>query len=364
MNKLNLPAPFGPLTAHPPLYAEHLAMPTLHPPIPSYPPENPPLPELDDDYDMEVSSREESEYDSADEDDKERVTRLKELSEVLPKAKRTTKPPRPRKKIKLKDLLNVPVAAQSHAPLLPADVFEQPHNAAPKKIEFHLPTDMPPAPQREDGEEPAPERDEDVVGFGKIYPAPAPKADESEEEEEEDDMPLDFISRRELEKWRLTKEEMRKLSVFKNYDPGDPNCRLYVKNLSKQVDEKDLKFIFGRFVNFSSETEKIMFDIRLMKEGRMKGQAFVGFPSEDVAAKALKQANGYVLHDKPMVIACHIPYPVNHLNSKSAICEIGSSETQREGYPEEEMRGWVKDLEEASRREAHAVLWTRARLKQ
>ncbi|MEE6519975.1 hypothetical protein FKM82_017746 [Ascaphus truei] len=150
--------------------------------------------------------------------------------------------------------------------------------------------------------EPAPERDEDVVGFGKIYPAPAPKADESEEEEEEDDMPLDFISRRELEKWRLTKEEMRKLSVFKNYDPGDPNCRLYVKNLSKQVDEKDLKFIFGRFVNFSSETEKIMFDIRLMKEGRMKGQAFVGFPSEDVAAKALKQANGYVLHDKPMVI--------------------------------------------------------------
>lgn len=32
--------------------------------------------------------------------------------------------------------------------------------------------------------------------------------------------------------------EMETFSVFKNYDPGDPNCRIYVKNLSKQVQEK------------------------------------------------------------------------------------------------------------------------------
>lgn len=31
---------------------------------------------------------------------------------------------------------------------------------------------------------------------------------------------------------------METLSVFKNYEPGDPNCRIYVKNLSKQVQEK------------------------------------------------------------------------------------------------------------------------------
>uniref|UniRef100_A0A1B8XT91 RNA-binding region-containing protein 3 n=1 Tax=Xenopus tropicalis TaxID=8364 RepID=A0A1B8XT91_XENTR len=142
---------------------------------------------------------------------------------------------------------------------------------------------------------------EDLSGFGKIYPAQAPDIDDNEEEED-DDLPKEFISRRALEKGRITKEEMRKTSVFKNYEPGEPNCRLYVKNLSKQAEEKDLKFIFGRFIDFSSETEKNMFDIRLMKEGRMKGQAFIGFPTEDVAAQALKHVHGYVLHDKPMVI--------------------------------------------------------------
>lgn len=44
------------------------------------------------------------------------------------------------------------------------------------------------------------------------------------------------------------------------------------------------------------------FDIVLMKEGRMKGQAFVGLPSEKSAEKALRDTNGYVLFDKPLVV--------------------------------------------------------------
>lgn len=32
--------------------------------------------------------------------------------------------------------------------------------------------------------------------------------------------------------------EMKKISVFKNYEPGEPTCRLYVKNIAKQVEEK------------------------------------------------------------------------------------------------------------------------------
>ena len=44
------------------------------------------------------------------------------------------------------------------------------------------------------------------------------------------------------------------------------------------------------------------FDIRLMKEGRMKGQAFVTFPTDEVALKALRCLHGYVLHDRPMLI--------------------------------------------------------------
>lgn len=28
------------------------------------------------------------------------------------------------------------------------------------------------------------------------------------------------------------------MSVFKNYEAGEPTCRLYVKNIAKQVEEK------------------------------------------------------------------------------------------------------------------------------
>ncbi|NXL48939.1 RBM40 protein, partial [Podilymbus podiceps] len=204
------------------------------------------------------------------------------------------------------------------------DVFEQPQHVGHKKIEFHITTDIPAVIQMNSEKE---ERNgkrvhtsnvfnmqfvwfqylhatTEVVnntGFGRIFPAPSSN-DKMETEEEDDEIPSEFISRRDLEKNRLSREEMEKFSVFKNYEPGDPNCRIYVKNLAKQVQEKDLKFIFGRYVDFQSEVERNMFDIRLMKEGRMKGQAFIGLPNEKAAAKALKEANGYVLFEKPMVV--------------------------------------------------------------
>ncbi|XP_073498952.1 RNA-binding region-containing protein 3 [Phyllobates terribilis] len=299
MNKMNLPAPFGLLTAPPPLYEDHL-VPSPYPPVPPDFPENPPLPELDDDYDMEVSSREESEYESGDEEEKERAARLKELAGLLPERPRIKKPSRPRKKMKIISLLSALAVQPSHphAPMLPSEVFEQRRVIGSKRMEIHIPADITTAT---DNTEVEPEGNGEVFGFGKIYPTTEPK-DEEENEEDDDDLLKEFISRRELEKGRLSKEEMRKLSVFKNYEPGEPNCRLYVKNLSKQVTEKDLKFIFGKFIDFSSNTETNMFDIRLMTEGRMKGQAFIGFPNEDVAAKALKHTHGYELFNKPMVI--------------------------------------------------------------
>ncbi len=51
----------------------------------------------------------------------------------------------------------------------------------------------------------------------------------------------------------------------------------------------------------------LRFDIVLMKEGRMKGQAFVGLPSEQSAEKALRETNGYVLYDKPLVVVSFYP---------------------------------------------------------
>ena len=44
------------------------------------------------------------------------------------------------------------------------------------------------------------------------------------------------------------------------------------------------------------------FSIQLMKTGRMKGQAFIGLPSEAVAAQALRETNGYLLRGKPIIM--------------------------------------------------------------
>lgn len=48
---------------------------------------------------------------------------------------------------------------------------------------------------------------------------------------------------------------MKLLPVFKNYSPGAPNSRLYLKNLAKTVKESDLKHIYGRYVVWTSEEE-------------------------------------------------------------------------------------------------------------
>ncbi|XP_025852104.1 RNA-binding region-containing protein 3 isoform X4 [Vulpes vulpes] len=254
MNKMNLPTPFGPITARPPMYEDYMPLHAPLPPASPQPPEEPPLP----DEDEELSSKE-SEYESSDDEDRQRMTKLMELANLQPKRPKAIKQHHVRKKQKIKDMLKTPSSASHglHPVLLPSDVFDQPQPVGNKKIEFHISTDMPSA------------------------------------------------FKKDLEKEQNCEEqsyEMETLSVFRSYEPGEPNCRVYVKNLAKHVQEKDLKFIFGRYVDFSSETQRIMFDIRLMKEGRMKGQAFIGLPNEKAAAKALKEANGYVLFGKPMVV--------------------------------------------------------------
>ncbi|XP_069088518.1 RNA-binding region-containing protein 3 isoform X2 [Pleurodeles waltl] len=282
MNKMNLPAPFGLSTTAPPV--------------------DPPLPE-EEDYEMEVSSREESEYESG-EEDKDRISKLMELATCQPKRLGPTKQPRVRKRQKIKDLINAGTAAHPRVqPTQPSEIFEPLPNLGPKKIEFHISTGLPAVLERENNNDLSTVAvDVSTAGFGKIYPTPLSSNQEEEEDKGDDGMPSEFISRKELDKGRISTKEMTKHSVFKGFDPGEPNCRIYVKNLSKQVQEKDLKFIFGRYVDFSSETESIMFDIRLMKEGRMKGQAFIGLPNEKAAAKALKEVNGFVLHERPMVV--------------------------------------------------------------
>ncbi|XP_035511568.1 RNA-binding region-containing protein 3 isoform X1 [Morone saxatilis] len=314
MNKMNLPCPFGPITPRPPMF-EFLPPAPPMPMPPPFPPDYPPLPEEE----MELSSEEESEYESGDDEDKERIVRLMGLVNQACKRPLRPKTASKRKKPKIKDLLYAPKPDSQSAPALqPSDVFEQPHPAGQKKIEFHI--SVPEVAAIVEGSGPGQPDDKvrevderelnpsssqeatEAEGFGKIYPTAQPTQQQDEHSDDEQDLPSDVISRKDLEKGRLSRDEIKRMSVFKNYEPGEPTCRLYVKNIAKQVEEKDLKYIYGRYINPSSEAERNMFDIVLMKEGRMKGQAFVGLPSEQSAEKALRETNGYVLYDKPLVV--------------------------------------------------------------
>uniref|UniRef100_A0A3Q3W562 RNA-binding region-containing protein 3 n=1 Tax=Mola mola TaxID=94237 RepID=A0A3Q3W562_MOLML len=281
MNKMNLPCPFGPVTARPPM-----------PMPPPFPPDYPPLPEEE----MELSSEEESEYESGDDEDKE-IVRLMGLVNQACKRPLRPKTASKRKKPKIKDLLYAP-KPDSQPVLQPSDVFEQHLPTGQRKIEFHISAPEVAATVEGSG---LSQRDDEVQGFGKLYPSANPSQQQEQDSNNEHDLTSDIISQKELEKGRLS-GDIKRMSVFKNYEPGEPTCRLYLKNIAKQVDEKqDLKYIYGRYINPSSEEER-NFDIVLMKEGRMKGQAFVGLPSEQSAEKARRETNGYVLYDKPLIV--------------------------------------------------------------
>ncbi|XP_028175250.1 RNA-binding region-containing protein 3 [Ostrinia furnacalis] len=138
-----------------------------------------------------------------------------------------------------------------------------------------------------------------VSEFGKFQkeelPTPAEETPSSESEQPS-------ISRKELLDNRLSHSDMKMLPVFKNYHPGEPSMRLYIKNLAKSVTEQDVKRIYRHYVERLSEGELVGFDVRVMQEGKMKGQAFVTFPSQHLAETALHETNGFLLKEKPMVV--------------------------------------------------------------
>ena len=146
-------------------------------------------------------------------------------------------------------------------------------------------------------------------GFAKIIPISGKIADDTlknieiNETLDNDSRNNDYITQNELENNRMKIVELKELPVYRNYERGEVSSRLYIKNLTKNVEQFNLKFIYGRYVDWSNETHANAFDIRLMKEGRMKGQAFVTFSNEQSAEKALNETNGYLLFEKPMIVS-------------------------------------------------------------
>ncbi|XP_062038892.1 RNA-binding protein 41 isoform X1 [Lepus europaeus] len=109
--------------------------------------------------------------------------------------------------------------------------------------------------------------------------------------------PIEFVPEDEIQRNRLSEEEIRKIPMFSSYNPGEPNKVLYLKNLSPRVTERDLISLFARF----QERKGPPIQFRMMT-GRMRGQAFITFPNKEIAYQALHLVNGYKLHGKILVI--------------------------------------------------------------
>ncbi|BBN08916.1 U11/U12 small nuclear ribonucleoprotein 65 kDa protein [Marchantia polymorpha subsp. ruderalis] len=135
--------------------------------------------------------------------------------------------------------------------------------------------------------EPAEEAKEPEVGQPEVADEPAEQRTTATQEE--------------LEAGKLHASDMLSLPIFKNYASGNPTQVLYIKNLSKDVTAEDLYYVYGAFFSSRSEAMQLL-SIKLMQEGRMRGQAFVYWPSVDLAKIALAGSHGYMLKGKPMVV--------------------------------------------------------------
>lgn len=111
-----------------------------------------------------------------------------------------------------------------------------------------------------------------------------------------------IISDEELKSNQIPSDNLSVLAVFKDYHPGVPSNRLYIKNIAKNVSPDDLAYIFNRYKSEPTEGNETLFEIKLMQEGRMKGQAFVTLENVQIAQKAIEETNGFILKDKPLVV--------------------------------------------------------------
>ncbi|GAB1600521.1 RNA-binding region-containing protein 3-like [Argonauta hians] len=289
MNKMNIPAPFGSVTQTPPI------------------PNDNEFQEKDNISmeEMDVSTTEESELETDSEDQRPAKAMEPSRKRVVKKRKKRLK----RDWNTIKQSMTEAIKLPSTLPAYSAqDVFDQALLQS-KKISFKLPdsvvaeenaaevtTNMDSVREKELKQE-----EQHSSGFGKIIPVEKPDVP-AEEVENDKFNNTEFVSTEKLQQGKISTKEMKELSAFKNYQPGEPSSRLYIKNLSRHVTEDDLWKIFGYYINSKNEDERNMFYIRLMQEGRIRGQAFITLPSEDVARTALEDTNGFVLYNRPMVV--------------------------------------------------------------
>jgi len=185
----------------------------------------------------EETEEEESELESDGEDNAR-------LLEVIP-IKR--KQPQSTKRLKIPKFVNPAkhVAISSSQKMLkPEDMFESVQRGETKNLKIELKT-------LDKSLETSANRDSTVTidgGFGLIFPANKNIEDTKTSEENAEMQKNKFITSEELAANKISANDQRLLPVFKNYHPGKPSNRLYIKNLAKQVETKDLHYIYQRYV--------------------------------------------------------------------------------------------------------------------
>lgn len=138
--------------------------------------------------------------------------------------------------------ITIPSSAQK---IKPEDMFEPIQRGEIKNLKIELKT------VNRSLDETSIDQDNTVTvdgGFGLIYPTNKIIEDTQSNQENAECQENKFITCEELATNRISVSDQRLLSVFKNYHPGKPSNRLYIKNLAKQVEVKDLHYIYQRYV--------------------------------------------------------------------------------------------------------------------
>ncbi|XAR64910.1 hypothetical protein NMG60_11008802 [Bertholletia excelsa] len=268
MNKMNIPAPFRMALPTPPLPPSVLAPP---PPPPPSPPPSPPIPSKAPSSGI---SSGESEMESSDEEADGKAYPTGALGLARPK----------RKRVKREAIVG---------PAVDKDVV---HEAVGLKPASLVPKEIPVI-----------KKNNPILQI-KIMPKQVTnKETETDVNKELSDVNTEnmdlkpYATPEELEGGKLPPEEILSLPMFKNYTAGNPASVLYIKNLAKDVVADDFYYIFGSLFG-SIDVARSSLIVKLMQEGRMRGQAFVTFPSIELAHHALNLVNGYVFKGKPMII--------------------------------------------------------------
>lgn len=139
---------------------------------------------------------------------------------------------------------NIAIPSSTQRVLKPEDMFESVQRGETKNLKIELKT------LDKSLEATSTNQDSSVTvdgGFGLIFPVN--KTEDAKDSEESAETPKNkFITSEELAANKISANDQRVLPVFKNYHPGKPSNRLYIKNLAKQVEMKDLHYIYQRYV--------------------------------------------------------------------------------------------------------------------